>query len=316
MKIMKKRFLLAALLCLTLLFALATPAYALYPAGIDESLPRVIDNDLLFLYSEKAALEEKILALCEKYKMDIVILTESSIGNKAPHLYNADFFDYGGYGWREEETGDITTGRGVILLLVNMHADSNRRMEITDKPAHVVGIVDDMLDNMQPLLVNKKFYAACETFLRDVEKRFQRYLAGEAYPTYAEGYTEVYDDPKDDPSYYHYGDDDYDYYGSGTYFSFNGGVFVVGLLISALIGWIAVSSMKKKMNTARKKREAGDYMRAGSFRLSQQQDNFLYSKTTKVKIETSSSGGGGGSSGGGSFTSSSGSSHSGGGRSF
>ena len=301
---MKKKIF-ALPLALLLCAAFLLPAFAAkYPAGVDESLPRVIDNDLVLMYSQRDALEEQIYQLIEKYSIDIVILTESDIGSTDPYVYADDYFDYEGYGWREEASDDIRTGSGVILLLVNIKgAPGTRDIEISCKGTAMAafGVVDDILDNMIPLLADGKIAAACERFLRDTETRMRRYAAGDVRPTYAEGYSYVYDD-------------------DGASSAFNTGVFLVGLVAAALIAWADVAAMKKKMNTARKKTEACDYMRGDSFRLTQQQDTFLYSNTSRVRIDSGggSSGGssGGVRSGGGARTSSSGSSHSGGGRRF
>jgi len=301
-----RRKLLSLALALFICAVLALPAFAYtYPAGIDESLPRVIDNDMLFFPSEKAALEERIYALIEKYQTDIVILTETSIGGAEPYAYADDFFDYGGYGWRAEETDDITTGDGLILLLVNMKADRGRDIEISCKGTAMaaIGIVDDMLDNAIGLLIDKKFAAACERFLDDTERRLRAYAAGELRPTYGGEYTYVYDN-----------DSDYDSYDSGG-IAFNGGVFFLGLAAALIIAWAAVSSMKKQMNTARSKTAACDYMCGDSFRLTQQGDLFLYSNTTRTlrpQDDNNTRSGGGFGGGSSTHTSSSGQTHGGG----
>lgn len=262
----------ALLLCLSF----AVPALA-YPAGIDTSLPRVVDNDELFSAEEIAVLEQSIARLAEEYQSDLVILTEPGIGSSSPEDYADDFFDYGGYGWREAETGDITTGNGTILLLVGMRSGSGRRMEISSK-----GTAEDVFDssarerifdNIQPLLMEGNFFSAAQRFLADAEDN----LSGPPV--------------------------------------FSVQIFIIGLLIAFAIALAVVLGMKRKLNTARPQPHASDYMKPGSFRLTQQSDTFLYSQTTKVRIDNDSHGGSGGSGGGGRI-SSSGSHHSGGGRSF
>ena len=301
-----------ASLCLTLILCamLVVPIFA-YPAGIDKSLPRVVDNDMLFFPSDKAALEEKIAVFVAKYEMDVVILTTYSLDGKEPNQYAYDYFDNHGYGWRDEATDDVTTGSGVILLLGNMKADSDRDIEIAAKgfcktvfgPQAVDYILDDV---MIPLLREKRYVEACEAFLREAGNSVDAYIdQGDDYNagTYGNDYTYTYSNGS----------------GSGEpEVGFNGGVFFVGLIVALIITAIIVSSMKKKMNTARPQRTAGSYILGETFRLTQQQDIFLYSNTTRVRIDTESSSSGGGStrSGGGSGHSSSGSSFSGGGRRF
>lgn len=88
---------------------------------------------------------------------------------------------------------------------------------------------------------------------------------------------------------------------------------IAGLVIALITTLI----MKAQMRTVRRKSNAAQYVRRGSFSLTRSQDIYLYTTTTRTRIETSSgsSGGHGGHSGGG-FTGSSGTHHSGHGGSF
>ena len=76
-----------------------------------------------------------------------------------------------------------------------------------------------------------------------------------------------------------------------------------GLVIGAIVAF----SYKSQMKSVRRKAGASSYIRDGSFRLSRQQDIYLYTTTTRRRIENSNRGGGGGH---GSFTGSSGTHHS------
>lgn len=92
--------------------------------------------------------------------------------------------------------------------------------------------------------------------------------------------------------------------------------FPLLMILGLGIALIVVFSMKSGMKSVRKKRGAANYVRDGSFRLHTSQDLFLYSTTTRRRIETDSGprGGGGGFSGG--FTGHSGTHHSGHGGKF
>ena len=81
-------------------------------------------------------------------------------------------------------------------------------------------------------------------------------------------------------------------------------VMPVMLLIGLAVGAIAAFSLKFGMRTVRRKADASSYVRQGSFQLSRVQDLYLYTTTTRRKIETSSGG-----RGGGGFTGSSGTHH-------
>lgn len=74
------------------------------------------------------------------------------------------------------------------------------------------------------------------------------------------------------------------------------------LSVSALIGLAAAAAtvliMRYSMNTKRRQHSAGDYLTRGSYRLSRQQDIFLYSNVSKVRRQQNSSSSGHSSSGG------------------
>ncbi len=76
---------------------------------------------------------------------------------------------------------------------------------------------------------------------------------------------------------------------------------LIGIVGGLIIAFVATGAMKSNMNTAKKKREAADYVKQGSFYLGHSNDKFLYENTTsekkqseKSKSNNSSSGGRGG----------------------
>ena len=278
-----------------------------YPAGIDESLTRVVDDALLLDEEESAALDEYLRSLVGQYEMDMVIVTREGLEGQTPMEYADDFFDYGGYGWREESNDDITAGSG-ILLLVEMEqgqiwiSTKGRGMSAFSDSA-----VDMIIDAITPELDDGLYFDALNRFLGEVE-------------WYLQNDTGSYGN-----DYYENSDYDNDYsYSGGVYF--NGGIFFIVTLIGLIIAWAVVASMKRKHNTIRMAAAAHSYQQR--FDLTERQDIFLYSNTTRVKLPDdppassghisssgSSHGGGGGSFGGG-HSSSSGSSHGGGGGKF
>ena len=84
----------------------------------------------------------------------------------------------------------------------------------------------------------------------------------------------------------------------------------IGILISAVIAFIAMSVQVSKMKTANKQMYAENYVQPGSMNVTDSKDLFMYSHVTRTQKESSSS------SGGSSHTSSSGRSHGGGGGSY
>ena len=96
--------------------------------------------------------------------------------------------------------------------------------------------------------------------------------------------------------------------------SFIGKRIMISLIVSVIMAFIWVSVMKSGMNTAKRNNRASDYVRKGSFNLTQSSDLYLYSTVVKTpRAQNTSSGGGGG---GGTHFSSSGASHGGGGGKF
>ena len=68
------------------------------------------------------------------------------------------------------------------------------------------------------------------------------------------------------------------------------------VLIPLIIAWAVCASWKRKMKTAVLARAADNYIPAGGFKLTRQEDKFLYRTTSSVRIESSSSSSGGSSS--------------------
>jgi len=278
-----------------------------YPAGLDESLPRIVDEALLLDEAESAALGEYLRALAGQYGMDVVIVTREGLEGKTPMEYADDFFDYGGYGWREESNDDITAGSGILLLVEMEQGDiwistKGRGMSVFSDSA-----VDMIIDAIEPDLTDGFYFDALNRFLGEVEWYLQNDTG-----SYGNDYYENSDYVND-----------YSYSG-GVYF--NWGIFFVVTLIGLIIAWAVVASMKRKHNTIRLAAAAHSYQQR--FDLTERQDIFLYSNTTRVKLpddppassgghisSSGSSHGGGGSFGGG-HSSSSGSSHGGGGGKF
>jgi len=313
----------ALLLCA----ALALPSFAAtYPAGMDESLPRVVDGAGLLTQAEIESLEARAREIITQYGMDLVILTRRGLGGKTPEAYADDFFDYEGYGWWEEESDDFNAASGA-LLLVNMVGPGNNDLLISTTGAGESvfrdGVWEQLITDMLPQLRDGDFAGAFGRFLTGAQRCLRDYADGVG----------VYADPDAPYNQGHYNEEgsyvyeegygyDGEYgnggsgYSGGIYFDFDGTIFFIVAVIGLIIAWAVTASMKKKHNTIRTAAAACNYQQ--NFNLTERQDIFLYSNTTRVRIPepTSSSGGGGGFSGGGSHTSSSGRSHGGGGTKF
>ena len=75
---------------------LALTAFSCFAA--DGRPPLVVDNANLLTSSEEYSLESYLSGVSDRLGVNIVVVTENSIGSKTPTEYADDYFDYNGYG--------------------------------------------------------------------------------------------------------------------------------------------------------------------------------------------------------------------------
>jgi uncharacterized protein len=280
---------------------------------VDKSLPRVVDDANLLDAAEEDELRAQVEMFLEAHAFDVVIVTKQSIGEQTPMEYADDYFDYMGYGWREEETEDITAGTG-ILLLVSM---AERDYYVSVKPAYAGpfsdSVVEDLAGEFRPYLSDGNYAEAFAAFVYGVDGYMTSFESGE----FIEGDSGAEADDGGDGDYNEWYEQNGRTNSSYVTVRWSGNVFLVGVVFSLVIALIVCALMRSKMNTARPQAQAQDYLRPGSFQLTHSNDMFLYSHTSSVRIESESHSSSSGSfQSSGSHTSSSGSSHSGGGGKF
>ena len=74
---------------------------------------RVYDDADLFTVQQETALEEKISQVKEQAALDLVIVTALSTGNKDAQAYADDFFDDGGFGMGDDNSGVLLESASV-----------------------------------------------------------------------------------------------------------------------------------------------------------------------------------------------------------
>lgn len=75
--------------------------------------------------------------------------------------------------------------------------------------------------------------------------------------------------------------------------------YILAVIVAALvIAGFYVAALVRNMNTIRRAPEASDYIVQNSFKLHEQSDRFLYSHTTRVRIQKNNGGRPGGGPGG------------------
>ncbi|NLG05071.1 MAG: TPM domain-containing protein [Clostridia bacterium] len=236
----------------------------------------VVDQADLLTDEEETAINHEIIRIRDTYQCDVVVVTTNDSEGKSATAYADDFFDYNGYGIGEERDG--------ILLSINMDI----RNYALSTSGQAITIFSDselerMSDNFVPYLSAGQYAKGIEDWLSDVDFELRTDDGtGYAYEERNPWVTALVELPT---------------------------LFLFGLICSA----ITIVIMVMMSRTAVKPQMANEYIDKNSFKVRVQEDRFLRSNTTKVKIESSSSGGGSRSSGGGSRThrSSSGRSHGG-----
>ena len=294
---MKKKAL-SLLLVLVLVMVLCPAALA------DNSMSRVYDNLGLFDDFDTDLLNEKLAEVSSTYKVDVAIVTASSLDGKTAEEYADDFYD-------ETNIGQGENKDGIILLL-----SANERQYAVSTSGYAIfafpdAYLDAMCDEFVPYMSDGNWYEACTSFIENCGV----YLV-KAYED-PSGTTPDNFDPDDfspidtsDPS-----PDSSEHVPLGLYWNWVAYALVIGLIVAVIV----MTVMKSGMKSVHMKAEASDYVREGSFDLTESNDTYLYStvtKTEKPKDDDNGSGSSGGGFGsGGNFssthTSSSGSTHGG-----
>ena len=261
---MKKRFF-AILITLSFILAIAL-APAVYAAGYD----RVVDEASVLTDSEWLELVTRADAISEKHKCDVAIVAIDYFTDNDPVEAWAEFaFEECDYGWGADKSG--------ILFFISV---DDREMTLL---AHGYGNVaftdygkDIMNDNfIVPLLRDDKFYEAFSVYLDKADEFLALARGGTPFDI----------------------DTDEEYLAAEAKKAFRGKL-ALAIILPLIISLIVCSVWRGQMKTARKAREADNYIPAGGFNLSRQEDTFLYTTQTRIKREKSESSGGSGRSGG------------------
>ncbi len=264
----------------------------------------VVDDAELLEYWEEQVLSTKIKNIIEQYSFDVVIHTAPTANGAIVRKYVDEFYTKNGYGYGENYDG-------MVFALV---------MDSRDYCTNAYGLGIDIFndnvinylgDTVVDYLSDGDYYEAFSTYLDEVEQYLYEYENGIVDDEYYEMYGDGYDGGLSVDS---------DTFVSDV-IKIEFGVLIFALLVAAFVVFV----MKKQMNTAVAKHEANDYIKNGSFNISNSSDMFLYDTVTK-RAKPQNNGGSSGSSrpsGGGGFsggsrthTSSSGRSYSSGGGKF
>lgn len=237
----------------------------------------VIDDAGLIKASDEKELDKKIKNI-QKDKFDVVILTVKSLDGKSAQDYADDYYDNNDYGLDNEKSG--------VLFLVSK---GDRKYHISTKGAGIKAFTDygigRIKEEIKPHLSDGDYFNACDEFLNITKDFVKAYKDGTPYDT---------DNPYNEEIDYVI-------------------LEVIALVIAFVIALISVGIMRLRMNTAKPKGTAMEYIKKGSFKLTSEKDIFMYSTVTKTAKPKDNDNSAGGST---THVSSSGSEHGGGGGSF
>ena len=237
----------------------------------------VIDDAGLIKASDEKKLDKKIKNI-QKDKFDVVILTVKSLDGKSAQDYADDYYDNNDYGLDNEKSG--------VLFLVSK---GDRKYHISTKGAGIKAFTDygigRIKEEIKPYLSDGDYFNACDEFLNITKDFVKAYKDGTPYDT---------DNPYNEEIDYVI-------------------LEVIALVIAYVIALISVGIMRLRMNTAKPKGTAMEYIKKGSFKLTSEKDIFMYSTVTKTAKPKDNDNSAGGST---THVSSSGSEHGGGGGSF
>lgn len=237
----------------------------------------VIDDAELIKASDEKELDKKIKNI-QKDKFDVVILTVKLLDGKSAQDYADDYYDNNDYGLDNEKSG--------VLFLVSK---GDRKYHISTKGAGIKAFTDygigRIKEEIKPYLSDGDYFDACDEFLNITKDFVKAYKDGTPYDT---------DNPYNEEIDYVI-------------------LEVIALVIAFVIALISVGIMRLRMNTAKPKGTAMEYIKKGSFKLTSEKDIFMYSTVTKTAKPKDNDNSAGGST---THVSSSGSEHGGGGGSF
>ncbi len=234
----------------------------------------VVDEADLLTRQQEEDLAVLAQSVINEYSMDVAIVIVPSLDGKTAQAYADDYYDYYNYGIGEDYSG-------VLFLL----AIQDREYAISTCGEAIDALsdqdIDKLLDSVYYDFRGGNYYIGLRTYLEQLESEFYHYSqqksTDSAKPNYAV-------------------------------------VGAISLAFGAGAGSIGLAAMRSGMRTVQPQVGAQSYLINNSFTLPVNQNTFLYSRTSRTRIQTPSSPGGGGR--GSTHRSSSGRSHGGGSRKF
>lgn len=257
--------------------------------------PRFVDNANLLSEADGKWLTEYLDEYSEELQLDIVILTVNTLDGKTVEAYADDYYDYNGYGYGTEHDG--------CILLIDM---GSRQWHIGTTGYGIV-MTDANLESIEkaivPYLSSGDYKTAFGLFAEKVHTYITNARKNNLTPN------PVPRDPSNNGEGLPYGD-----YAITPQTKNIVQYVAFGFIGGNVVALITIAILAGQLKSVRAKKEATDYMVAGSSHVTSGKDIYLYKNVTKTRHASESSSGGssgGSNSSSSTHTSSSGTTHGG-----
>lgn len=267
-----KRSVMKIVLCLCLALILPLSANAAFYEG-QEVLQYVVDQADLLSAQEKDTLQQTAQSLSESYDCDVLIAIVDNMNGYTAGDYASALNS--GYWWDSEDA---------VLFLLAME-EREWYIATFGDGIHIFTDygIDSIGEKIVPYLSAGQYYEGFAEYLTLLPEYFEAWKMGAPVDN------EEYDSgPREEVVYYPETQ-------IKTIWSVLPGSLLIGLVAAA----ISLIVMRSAMNTKRRQRNAGEYLKPGSYHLRIHQDLFLYSNLSKTRRQQNT-GGSGGHRGGGS----------------
>jgi uncharacterized protein len=245
---------------------------------VTAALERVVDEAGVLSASARTALAEEVDTIAQRYKFDVVIVTQNSLAGKAAQDFADDYFDQNGYGSGPSRDG--------MLFLITMQ---ERAFHLSTSGSGIQTFTDygirRTIKRIKPALREGRYFDACTLLLSDTVYYLEQVRDGTPFDR---------------------GSDASEVESRRT-----GWLFVMAMIaISAALA--VVLALKAQLKAVRSSLSAEVLVKPDSFQIIERSDRFISTNTTRTARRTQSAG----SAGSTTHTSSSGRSHGGGGGRF
>ncbi len=231
--------------------------FSLNTSAVSEGKSRLIDNAKILNSSEFESISSKLDEISERQNIDVMILTEKSLGGKSMRDYSDDYFDYNGYGMGSERSG-------VLLLLDMGERDSYISTSGRAEKAFTLAGIDYISEQILPEMKSDNYDKAFETFANLCDEFITKANTDKPYDR-----------------------------GNLPKNPFNISFWIpAAILIGIAAAWLVTKYMKMQLKTVSQKSKADDYIQKNSLQIKNSRDVFLYSNIVRHARPKSRSGSG------------------------